>query len=186
MGASVAADVGRGRRWALVAAIAAGVVVLDQVTKRWALQALDGGRIVDLVGTLRLRLVFNRGTAFGLGSRFAPVIAVLAVVVVVVLLRSGGALQGAWARTSLGLVLGGAVGNLIDRVVRAGGGFLGGEVVDFVDLQWWPVFNLADMAISAGSVLLILTAWRDPGLAPPEEAEAVERRARSAPDDTAR
>ncbi len=146
-------------------AVAVTVVVVDQLTKWWALRALGDGRSIDLVWTLRLRLVFNRGTAFGFGSRFAPVIAVLAVVVVVVLLRSGGALRGSWARASLGLVLGGAVGNLADRVARDGGGFLGGAVVDFVDLQWWPVFNVADMGVSAGVVLLVLTAWNDPGLA---------------------
>ncbi|CAN5643204.1 N/A [soil metagenome] len=148
----------------LVAAAALTVVAVDQATKWWALRALDDGRIIDVVWTLRLRLVFNRGTAFGFGSDFAPLIAVLAVVVVIVLMRSGGALQGAWPRASLGLVLGGAVGNLIDRVLREGGGFLGGEVVDFLDLQWWPVFNVADMGVSLGVVLLILTAWSDPGL----------------------
>ena len=154
-------------RWILVAAVAAAVVILDQSAKWWALQALDGARSIDVVWTLRLRLVFNRGTAFGLGSRFGPLIAVLAVVVVGVLARAGSTLRGRAARTSLGLVLGGAVGNLVDRLVRDGSGFLGGGVVDFIDLQWWPVFNVADMAITGGAVLLALTAWRDPGLEEP-------------------
>jgi signal peptidase II len=160
------------RRWILVAAVAAVVVTLDQTTKWWALQALDGARTIDVVWTLRLRLVFNRGTAFGLGSRFGPLIAVLAVVVVAVLARAGNSLRGRTARMSLGLVLGGAVGNLIDRLVRDGSGFLGGAVVDFIDLQWWPVFNVADMAITVGAVLLALTAWRDPGLEEPDETAA--------------
>ncbi len=150
-----------------MAVVAVTVVALDQATKGWALRVLDGGRSIEVAWTLRLRLVFNRGTAFGFGSRFAPLIAVLAVVVVVVLLHSGSTLRGRWARASLGLVLGGAVGNLVDRALRPGGGFLGGAVVDFIDLQWWPVFNVADMAVSAGVVVLILTAWRDPGLASP-------------------
>ena len=157
------------QRWALVAVVAVTVVVVDQATKWWALRALEGGRSIEVVWTLRLRLVFNRGTAFGFGSRFAPLIAVLAVVVVVVLLRSGSTIRGRWARASLGLVLGGAVGNLLDRVLRDGGGFLGGEVVDFFDLRWWPVFNVADMAVSAGVVVLIVTAWRDPGVVSPSE-----------------
>lgn len=138
--------------------MAVTVVVADQATKWWALRALEGGRSIDVVWTLRLRLVFNRGTAFGFGSRFAPLIAILAVVVVVVLLRNGSTLRGGWSRASLGLVLGGALGNLIDRVFRDGGGFLGGEVVDFLDLQWWPVFNVADAAITSGAVLLVLAA----------------------------
>jgi signal peptidase II len=146
-----------------VAAVAGIVVVADQASKWWALQAL-GPTGIDVVWTLRLRLVFNTGTAFGLGSRFAPLIAILAVVVVAVLLRTGSALEGTWARLSLGLVLGGAVGNLLDRLFRAGGGLLGGAVVDFIDFGWWPVFNVADMAITGGAALLALTAWRDPGI----------------------
>ena len=157
-----------------MAAVAATVVALDQATKWWALVALDGGRSIDLIGTLRMRLVFNRGAAFGLGSRFAPLLAILAVVVVVVLVREGGALQGRAARFSLGLVLGGALGNLSDRLFRDGGGFLGGAVVDFVDLQWWPVFNVADTAITVGAALLAVAAWRDPGLQEPADPTAAE------------
>ncbi len=144
--------------------MAGAVLVGDQLTKAWALAVLDDGTTIDLVGSLRLRLVFNRGTAFGFGSRFAPLIALLGVAVVVVLARSGGALRRPGARASLGLVLGGAVGNLLDRALRSGGGVLGGAVVDFVDLQWWPVFNVADAAITVGAVLLVFTARDDPGL----------------------
>ena len=60
----------------------------------------------------------------------------------------------------LGMILGGAVGNLADRAARAGDGFLGGAVVDFIDLQWWPVFNAADSAIVVAGVILVLTAPR--------------------------
>lgn len=143
------------------------VVVADQTSKRWALGALGDGRSIEVIWTLRLRLVFNRGTAFGLGSRFAPVIAILAVMVVGVLLRSGSTVESAWTRLGMGLVLGGAVGNLADRALRTGGGFLGGAVVDFVDLRWWPVFNLADSAITVGAMVLAVSAWNDPGLARP-------------------
>jgi signal peptidase II len=62
----------------------------------------------------------------------------------------------------LGLVLGGALGNLADRVFRDGSGFLGGAVIDFIDLQWWPVFNVADIAVTVGGVLLVLTSTREP------------------------
>ena len=63
---------------------------------------------------------------------------------------------------SLGLVLGGALGNLVDRAFREGSGFLGGAVVDFIDLQWWPVFNVADTAVSVGGVLLVFMASKEP------------------------
>ena len=146
----------------------AGVVLIaDQATKALALSTLDDGSVIDLVGSLRLRLVFNRGTAFGIGSRFAPLIALLGVAVVAVLAHTGRMLARPAARASLGLVLGGAVGNLVDRLLRSGGGVLGGAVVDFVDLQWWPVFNLADAAITVGAVLLAVTAHDDPGIDSP-------------------
>ncbi|HEV2070970.1 MAG TPA: signal peptidase II [Acidimicrobiales bacterium] len=155
-----------------MAAVAASVVALDQSTKWWALVALDRATSIDVIGSLRLRLVFNRGAAFGLGSRFAPLLAILAVVVVVILVREGGALQGRTARFSMGLVLGGALGNLSDRLFRDGGGFLGGAVVDFIDVQWWPVFNVADTAITIGAALLAFAAWRDPGLHEPTDPTA--------------
>jgi signal peptidase II len=148
-------------------AVAGVVVAADQATKWWALGALDGGRTIDLVWTLRLRLVFNSGTAFGFGAAYAPVLALVAVAVVVVLLRTGRALQGAWPRLAIGLVVGGAVGNLLDRVLRGGDELLGGAVVDFIDLQWWPVFNLADVAITCGALLLALTSRHDAGPAEP-------------------
>jgi signal peptidase II len=131
--------------------------------KTWALDALDDGRVIDLVGSLRLRLVFNTGSAFSIGAGIGPVLAVVGVVVVLVLLRASTTVQGAAARAALGLVLGGALGNLADRAFRDGDGVLGGAVVDFVDLQWWPVFNVADVAICAGVVLLAVTLGREPG-----------------------
>ena len=88
-----------------------------------------------------------------------PFLAVAAVVLVVVLLVRGDALQRPLVAVTSGLVLGGALGNLADRVFRAPGG-LQGAVVDFVDLRWWPVFNLADAAITCGCVLLVLAGAR--------------------------
>ena len=149
-----------GRRWLTLAGVAAVVVVADQLTKTWALRAL-ADETIDLVGSLRLRLVFNTGSAFSIGAGLGPVLAVVGVVVVVVLLRTSKDLDGLPALAGLGLVLGGAVGNLADRAFRAGDGFLSGGVVDFVDLQWWPVFNLADAAICLGVGLLALALSRD-------------------------
>jgi signal peptidase II len=148
-------------RRALVPAVVALVVLaVDHLTKWWAINELDD-RDIDLIGSLRLNLVFNRGASFGLGSRYAPFIALIAVVVVFVLLRTGRHETGTWPRVALALVTAGAVGNLLDRLFRSGDGFLGGAVVDFIDVQWWPVWNVADMAISIGAVLLVLTAARE-------------------------
>ena len=141
-------------------AVTATVVAVDHLTKWLALQEL-GGRDIDLFWTLRLRLVFNNGSAFGLGSRFAPIIALLAVVIVVGLLGFGRQLRGLAPRIAVAAVVGGALGNLLDRVFRDGNGFLGGPVVDFIDFQWWPVFNVADMAITIGAVVMALTVGRE-------------------------
>lgn len=135
------------------------MVALDQGTKHWALSALADGP-VDLFWTLRLKLVFNPGAAFSIGSR-GGLLSLVGLVVVAVVFRSVLRWPTRWAPVALGLVLGGALGNLADRAFRDGdGGFLGGHVVDFVDPQWWPVFNVADVGISVGAVLLVLLSWR--------------------------
>jgi signal peptidase II len=149
-----------GSRWALIGVVAAAVVTLDQLTKWWARETLDT-RTIDLPWTLRLNLTLNRGAAFGLGSKYAPIIALAAVGVVVVVLGTTRGLDARWPRIGVGLVLGGAFGNLADRLFREGSGFLGGAVVDFIDFQWWPVFNVADAAVCTGAALLVLTAARE-------------------------
>ncbi len=141
--------------------IASLVVALDQLSKHWALARLDDGPI-DLVGSLRLKLTFNDSAAFSLGGGRTTLIAVIGVVVAAVLVRMGlRAEHRLWA-IGLGFVLGGAVGNLTDRALRAGSGILGGHVVDFIDLQWWPVFNVADSALWVGIGVLLLSSWREP------------------------
>jgi signal peptidase II len=150
----------RVRRYRVVVIVAAVVVGLDQLTKWWAVRTL-GDRTIDLVGTLRLALTFNNAGAFGLGSSLVPVLAVVAVGVVLVFVVRGEANTRFAVAVALGLVLGGAFGNLADRLFRDPG-LLRGAVVDFIDLQWWPVFNLADAAITCGCVLLVLTAGRRP------------------------
>jgi signal peptidase II len=152
----------RSAGWLPLVGVAATVLLVDQLTKEWALRALDD-RSIDVVGSLRLHLVFNTGSAFSIASGFGPVLAIVGVVVVALLVVTGRDVQGWPARVALGLVVGGAVGNLVDRALRDGDGVLGGAVVDFIDLQWWPVFNVADMAITVGALLLALTIGRPSG-----------------------
>jgi len=142
----------------LLLSVAAAVLAADQLTKLWALAELADGSI-HLFWTIRLRLVFNRGTAFGLGSSLAPVITVAAVVVSLLLLRLTWSTTRRSVALLAGLTFGGALGNLGDRAFR-GDGFFGGSVVDFVDPQWWPVFNVADAAISVGVVLFAVLGLR--------------------------
>jgi signal peptidase II len=169
--ATVAGDVAEGRRhrsFALAAGVAGVVVALDQLTKWWAVERLspagcgvpDG--CIDLVGSLRFRLVENTGSAFSIGTGWGPLLGIVAAVMAIVLLKVSHR-SGTAVALSLGLVAGGAVGNLVDRVARADGGLLSGAVIDFVDLQWWPVFNLADAAIVVGVALLAVLSLRDGG-----------------------
>jgi signal peptidase II len=154
-----APEAGERHRTAFLGA-AAVVVAIDQLTKHWALNALDDGPI-DLVGSLRLNLVFNDGAAFSLGSGRSTLIAVVGIAVAAYLFHLGWRADRLRWAAGLGVLLGGALGNLFDRALRAGDGVLGGHVVDFVDLQWWPVFNVADMALWVGIGLLLLSSPRD-------------------------
>ncbi len=142
-----------GRRRAYILALAAVVVVLDQVTKTWALHHAVTPRHV--IWTLRLALTFNSGAAFGLGQGSTAVLVGGAIVLVVVLVGFGRRVsRNATVSTSIamGLLLGGAVGNLVDRLIRNNHS----SVIDFIDLRWWPVFNVADASITIGALLLIV------------------------------
>jgi len=134
--------------------IAAVVVLVDQLTKHWALNALDNGREIDIVWTLRFNLAFNKGMAFSRADWLGPAVPVLAIVVAVILLRSLKQSSNALLPIAVGLVVGGSLGNVVDRLFRNDGWFHGG-VVDFIDLQWWPIFNVADIAIVVGGGALL-------------------------------
>jgi signal peptidase II len=143
--------------WRAPLTIAAGVVLLDQLTKHWAVNELADGDTIHVIWTLQLNLAFNSGMAFGRGTGFGPLIAVVATVVLAWLLVS---LRREGSRLStfgMGCVIGGAAGNLIDRMFR-GDAWLRGSVVDFIDFQWFPIFNVADVAINVGAAALILNA----------------------------
>ncbi len=135
-------------------------IAADQLTKWWALRALDDGAI-DLFWTLRLRLVFNTGAAFSLIEGLGPLLALGAVIIAGVLLWFGRVAPDRATAVAFGSIAGGALGNLTDRLFRDGDGFLGGAVVDFIDVQWWPVWNVADMAIVVGGAALVVLASRN-------------------------
>lgn len=148
------------RRWALAGAVAATLVTADQLTKSWAESRLAHGAI-HVVWKLDLVLTYNSGSSFGLAQGWAPVIggiAALFVVGIVALLRH---VHTKLLAVALGLVLGGAVGNLSDRVFR---GHHGG-VIDFVALHFWPTFNVADSGIVVGVILAVAAMWFDGGAA---------------------
>ncbi len=148
--------------------VTAGVLILDQATKHLALAHLTpAGREVDVPGPLVFELVFNDGGAFGVD---APSWLFLIVTVVVIVLVARTLPKVRWPSHSVayGLLLGGALGNAIDRVVRSGdpgdARFLNGHVVDFISShrfpEWlgsyqFPTFNVADVAITAGFIVLV-------------------------------
>jgi len=149
-------------RLGLVLAVAAVVVVLDQLTKWWAVSTLSN-QTIDVVWKLRLILVENRGTAFSLTQSGGPVITLLALAVVGGLLWYSRGVRSRWALVALGMIAGGAIGNLIDRAFRGDAGFMQGAVIDFIDVRFWPVWNVADMGVSIGAVLLVLVLAFSPG-----------------------
>ncbi|HEY6530938.1 MAG TPA: signal peptidase II [Acidimicrobiales bacterium] len=138
--------------------VAIGWIVVDQASKAWAVARLPDGEI-DIVGSLRFNLAYNSGASFSLGGGQGRWIAVVAVVIVVVLVWQGLQATSRLTALALAMIVGGALGNVIDRAFRDGrGGFLGGAVVDFVDVQWWPIFNVADVGVVVGAVLLVVAS----------------------------
>lgn len=143
-----------------IGAVCAIVVAIDHLTKWWAVNALaDPPRVIDLFWTLRLRLIYNRGTAFSLTSDSGPIVSVIAVVVVAFLVWSGRSQRSRAVLAGYGLIVGGTLGNLADRIFRESDGVLRGGVVDFVDPQWFPVFNVADAALTVGIGLLLVLGF---------------------------
>lgn len=152
------ASVEQGRHSIWLAAVATLILAADQLTKAWAVTALDD-QIIPVVWTLRLRLAYNTGFAFSAGQGLGPVLAVAALVIVGVLWVFRSRVRGLWPAVCLGAIIGGALGNLSDRVLRDDR-WGSGAVVDFVDLQWWPIFNVADAAITVGVAGLMLYLYR--------------------------
>ena len=144
--------------------VALVVVVVDQLTKIWALRALTPGESVPVIGDLiRLTIIRNPGAAFSIGNQATWLLTLVAVVVLAVVLGSLRRLGHLGWALCLGLLLGGAVGNLVDRLVRAPG--VGrGHVVDFIDYGGLFIGNVADIAIVAAALSIAILAWKGIGL----------------------
>jgi signal peptidase II len=150
----------RPRRVGVLVAVAAAALALDAITKVLVVALLPDRPPIELLGgLLTLRVLRNSGAAFNIGNSMTLVFTVIAIGVVVAILRYARRLRSLpWAVT-LGLLLGGALGNLADRMLRSPGP-LRGHVVDWIELPHWPVFNLADSAIVCGGALAVLLASR--------------------------
>ncbi len=131
-------------------------MAVDAISKVVAVDRLQSRDPIELLGGfLTLRLIRNSGAAFGFAQGATVVFTCVAAVVVLIILRAARRLGSTGWAVALGLVLGGAVGNLLDRLFREPGP-LRGHVVDFLELPHWPIFNLADSAIVSGGVLMVL------------------------------
>jgi signal peptidase II len=143
------------RAWSLAAILCGANVAADQAIKAIVEARLFPGEEVDVLGPLGLTLSHNRGVAFGLAGGAGVGLVLLtavALAVIAVVFGRDPERRGMWV--AAGLLAGGALGNLIDRLVA-------GEVTDYVAVGSWPPFNLADVAITAGVVLMVLIYLRD-------------------------
>lgn len=148
------------RRLGWLLGVAAAVYVTDLITKAVVVATLANRQPIRLLGGfLHLLLLRNGGAAFSIGTSMTVVFTIIAVGVILFILRTSRRLYSLpWAVT-LGLLLGGATGNLTDRLARSPG-FFRGAVVDWIQLPHWPVFNVADSAIVCGGLLSVLLALR--------------------------
>lgn len=144
--------------------VALGTLLVDQASKVWALDALGDGRTVDVLGSvLSLRLVHNSGAAFSLGEGSTVVMTAIAIAIVAVVLRVARNLGSTPWAVVLGLVVGGALGNLVDRFIRPPGPGRG-AVVDFIDYGGLFVGNVADIAIVGAAAVIAVLSLRGIGL----------------------
>ncbi len=158
-GGAMSAPPRRHTTW-IVLVTAVLVLVIDQLSKAWAVSRLEGRPPIELLGTyLQLNFVRNPGAAFSLGGSSTIIVSLLAIGIVVVLLIRARGLGSVWWAVAMGGMVGGALGNLTDRVFRTPGG-LRGQVVDFIQIPYWPVFNVADMAVVCSAILMVVLAFR--------------------------
>ena len=139
-----------------IAAIGAVIAVIDQITKNWAVDSLPLLEPQPFIGEiLQLTLLYNSGAAWGMGAEITPVVTSLQLAIVAgVIVFAVKAVRSPWYTAALGLIMGGALGNIHDRLLREPGPFRG-AVVDFLELPNWPVFNIADMAVVGGATMIV-------------------------------
>ena len=148
------------RLTAVTFGVAVFIVVLDQFTKYLAVTYLQNRPPVEVIGTwLQLTFLRNPGAAFSVGTSYTFIFTGIAIAVVVVIVRTSRNLGSLWWAIALGGLLGGATGNLLDRLFREPG-FLRGYVIDWIAFPNFPVFNIADSAIVCSSALMVLLAVR--------------------------
>ena len=151
---------GNPRKYLLIPALI--ILAVDQVTKILVVAKLEDREPIELFWTLRLNVIRNKGASFSLGSEFTSLLAVIAILAAIAIFALSKSVKTPTTSAFFGVVLGGVLGNVIDRIFRSSGGFLNGGVVDFIDLQWWPIFNVADMALVVGlPILLFLRLQED-------------------------
>jgi signal peptidase II len=151
----------RRRRMVLVYGTALGVLVLDQLTKWLAVEHLRGQPPINVIGEFaQLRYTTNPGGAFSLLTGFPLFFGLMAIVIMGLIVLYSRRVTSAGVLLVLGLLLGGALGNFLDRLLR-GEEFLGGEVVDFVDVGTFPVFNVADSCVTIGAITLAILLTRE-------------------------
>ena len=143
------------RRVGLLVTVAAVVLAVDIVSKVLAVRMLNPGQPVSIIGdTVTWTLVRNSGAAFSMATGYTWILTLIATAVVIGIIWMGRRLVSPWWAIGLGMILGGALGNLVDRFFRWPGP-LRGHVVDFLSLGWWPVFNVADACVVGGAALLV-------------------------------
>jgi signal peptidase II len=156
-------------RW-LAPSIVIGAVILDQLTKSWVVAALSDAPLSIIGDDVEFRLTRNSGGAFSLFTNATVILAILASVLSIFLVRAVQKARDLLTVIALSLVLGGALGNLTDRLTRSPG-FLRGEVVDYVKIGSFPSFNVADSCVTIGAILLIIAAFRETPEARREQPE---------------
>jgi signal peptidase II len=160
----------RGAAFPTIIGVAAIIFALDQATKYLVVQNIPLWEAWSLSPVLsrlfRITFITNTGAAFGMFPQMGTIFMLVAIIVVVgiVIYHRHLPIENIWVRISLGLQLGGAMGNLVDRVLR-------GYVVDFVDIGFWPIFNIADVAIVTGVAILAYCLWNEEGIEDPSHPE---------------
>ena len=134
--------------------------LFDFVTKEWALKTLSAQPRKILGSFLQLTLVHNSGAAFSLATGFTIIFSILALAVVIAVIYFSPQITSSGWQLSMGLLLGGVLGNLTDRIFRDPS-FLSGYVIDWIQIPHWPVFNLADSAISIAALMAFVLAVRN-------------------------